>query len=318
MSDWKPIASIHTLQLRAAFFKKIRHFFEERKILEVETPQLSRAMGTDPYLHYFTTDFSLPNTKHSTTLYLQTSPEFAMKRLLAAGSGSIYQICKAYRNGESGRLHNLEFTMLEWYRVGFDHHDLMKEVDAFLQTILDCKPAHYISYRSLFENHFDFNPHEISLKELKEKTKKLDLEEALIASFDKDTFLQYLLATFVEPQLGLASPVFVYDFPASQAALARIKEGIASRFEVYIQGIELANGFHELNNAEEQRKRFENDLKIRQAKNYPLPLIDNYFLESLSSLPDCAGIALGIDRLIMIALKKKSLKDVITFSFENT
>src|SRR3990167_3257579 len=265
MSDWKPIASIHTLQLRAAFFKKIRHFFEERKILEVETPQLSRAMGTDPYLHYFTTDFSLPNTKHSTTLYLQTSPEFAMKRLLAAGSGSIYQICKAYRNGESGRLHNIEFTMLEWYRVGFDHQALMKEVDSFLQT-----------------------------------------------------FLQYLLATFVEPQLGLASPVFVYDFPVSQAALARIKEGIASRFEVYIQGIELANGFHELNNAEEQRKRFENDLKTRQEKNHPLPLIDNYFLESLPSLPDCAGIALGIDRLIMIALKKKSLKDVITFSFENT
>lgn len=316
--SWQPTAAIETLKQRAAVLSKIRQFFSERGVLEVETPQFSHAIGTDPHLHYFTTDFSLPGGTKQSTLYCQTSPEFAMKRLLAAGSGSIYQICKAYRNGEVGKIHNPEFTMLEWYRIGFNHHDLMQEMGALLQCVLNCAPATYCSYQSLFEEHFQFNPHTVSIAEIKEKTAHLDLEKTLVENFDKDTWLQYLLATFVEPSLGFSAPVFLYDFPASQAALARLSNTeipVAERFEVYINGVELANGFHELSDATEQQRRFEHDLQMRQKNNYPLPPIDKNFLAALSYLPDCAGVALGIDRLVMVATHKNHLEEVIAFPF---
>lgn len=320
-NDWRPTAAIKTLQLRAQILAKIRYFFADRDVLEVETPQLSHAVGTDPYLHYFTTDYSLAGQPNSHTLYLQTSPEFAMKRLLAAGSGSIFQICKAYRNGEVGKLHNPEFTILEWYRLDFNHHDLMQEMDKLLQYVLQCNAAHYYSYQSLFETHLQFNPHTATIAEIKKKTAHLTLDEALTDTFDKDTWLQYLLAIFIEPELGQNAPAFVYDFPSSQAALARLRQekdfSVAERFEVYIKGLELANGFHELSDPEEQAKRFAHDLQMRQTKNYLLPPIDERLLAALPSLPPCAGVALGIDRLVMLAANAQHIQDIVAFPFEN-
>ncbi len=310
---------LQRLQLRATTFNKIRDYFAKQAVLEVDTPQLSHAIGTDPHLHYFTADFSIAGGKAAETLYLQTSPEFAMKRLLAAGSGSIYQLCKAYRNGEVGPLHNPEFTLLEWYRVGFDHRDLMQDMDTFLQYVIQSHAAEYQSYQSLFEKAFDFNPHTASITHIQHKTQHLDLDHTLTDRFDKDTWLQYLLATYIEPTLGIKTPTFIYDFPASQAALARIRIDdfpVAERFEVYINGIELANGFHELRDATEQQKRFENDLAYRKKKNYPLPPIDQHFLAALPQLPACAGVALGIDRLMMIAAQTHCIQDVISFPFE--
>lgn len=305
---------------RASFIKKIRDFFYKRGVLEVETPQLSHAIGTDPHLHYFTSEFSLPGGTSKQLLYLQTSPEFAMKRLLAAGSGSIFQICKAYRNGEVGRNHNPEFTILEWYRVGFTHHDLMDEMDDLLKHVIASNTASRMSYQSLFETHFDFNPHNITLSQLFEKTKNLNLDKNLTANFDKDTCLHYLLSTYIEPQLGLDAPLFVYDYPSSQAALARLRScenyHVAERFEVYIKGVELANGFHELNDANEQLRRFNHDLNFRKTQGYPIPKIDQRFLDALPSLPNCAGVALGIDRLIMLATQNTCIDDVIAFPYQ--
>ncbi|MBI5448556.1 MAG: elongation factor P--(R)-beta-lysine ligase [Gammaproteobacteria bacterium] len=323
-SGWRPSASINTLKQRAGILSALRHFFEKRGVLEVETPQLSHAVGTDPFLHYFSTDFSLPNIPSTHMLYLQTSPEFAMKRLLAAHSGPIFQICKAYRNGEVGHLHNPEFTLLEWYQPGFDHHALIQDVDLLLQSVLHSQPGHSISYQALFETHFHFNPHTATLEEIRKKalSRAHSWENSLIDRFDKDTWLQYLLATFIEPTLGQESPCYVYDFPQSQAALARLRREdtffVAERFEVYVKGIELGNGFHELCDPDEQKQRFLNDLQIRETQRCPLPPLDQHFLAALSSLPPCAGIAMGIDRLIMLATQASSIKEVLSFPFENS
>ncbi len=296
-----------TLQLRAQILAKIRAFFTRRNILEVETPLLSHSTNPAPHLHSFATTYQKKN------LYLQTSPEFAMKRLLASGSGDIYQICKAFRDGEQGRLHNPEFTLLEWYRINFNHHQLMDEMEQFLHFILNTPAAERITYRELFLQHLNVDP----FGETNE-LKKIALAKGLDANLtnDHDTWLQLLLTHFIEPNLGQKQPVFVYDFPASQAMLAKINSDnpkIAERFEVSFKGIELANGFHELNDAQEQRQRFTAENKMRTQLNLPIIPLDENFLEALPHLPPCAGVAVGIDRLIMLATQTKSLVEVITF-----
>jgi len=304
------------LRLRAQLLKKIRDFFASRNVLEVETPLLCQSTITAPYLHSLTTRYHLPGQNNKpTTLYLQTSPEFAMKKLLANGSGDIYQICKAFRDEECGALHNLEFTILEWYRIGFDHHKLMNEMDDFLQFTLNSSKAKRYSYAEIFQKYLNINCLAASNSELIECAKKNGFTDlAIFANEDKDTILQLLLAQFIEPHLGKKVPVFIYDYPPSQAALAQIsttEPKVGERFEVYINGVELANGFHELNKGQEQKERFLHDLKIRQKLRLPKIPLDNEFLEAVEKLPNCAGVALGVDRLLMLIAKVNSLSDVL-------
>lgn len=310
---WQPSASLENLQRRAAIIRNIRAFFEKRGVLEVDTPLLSHTSVTDPYIE------SIPvHLKSSTmeeTYYLQTSPEYAMKRLLAAGSGPIFQICKAFRQGEHGKIHNPEFTMLEWYRPFYDHHQLMNEMDDLLQMILHCKPAERKSYSSLFAP-IGLDPHTASIDDCKKAAETLGIN--VIAELeDRDDWLQLILSEKIEPEIGQECPCFIYDFPASQAALSRLQNtepAVASRFEVYFKGLELANGFHELNDPIEQRRRFENNIAKREAMNLkPLP-VDEFFLAALAhGLPDCAGVALGVDRLVMIATNAPMIHDILSF-----
>jgi elongation factor P--(R)-beta-lysine ligase len=316
---WHPTATLQTLITRATIIDKIRDFFKSRDVLEVETPLLANSTASDPYIQSFSTHLSKPHDNHQKTLYLQTSPEFAMKRLLAAGIGSIYQICKAFRKEESGRLHNPEFTILEWYRLGFDHHQLMEEMDLFLNYVIGTQKAKKLSYQTLFLKYLGLDPHQASTTELQQYAidHHLPIENK---NFDKDTWLQLLMNHFIEPFLGHDEPVFIYDFPASQAALSKIRHEpipIAERFEVYIAGLEIANGYHELANPEEQQSRFEQDLIKRSAiQEAPVPLDHHLIAALMHGLPSCAGVALGIDRLIMLATKKTHIADVIAFPTE--
>lgn len=315
-NSWRPCASIEHLRNRAQIIKSLRDFFYERKVTEVETPLLCSAGTTDVYLDSILTTRLSTRADHSslkTLAYLQTSPEYAMKRLLAAGMGDCYQICKAFRCDESGRYHNPEFTMLEWYRLGFDHHDLMSEVDDLLQVILKSQPAERITYQNLFLKYLNIDPHLASISDLEKIDPQLCL--ALDHKVDtKDDYLMLLLSQHIEPQLGFEQPCFIYDFPASQAALSKVDNQIAQRFEVYVRGIELANGFHELQEAEEQLKRFLNDNKKRKEIGKAEVSIDYRLIQALKQgLPSCSGVALGVDRLIMLALKQEKLSDVLSF-----
>lgn len=314
--SWKPTASIASLKLRAEILKKIRHFFAERNILEVETPLLCHHGVTDPYIQSL-----MVKTEESQSRYLQTSPEYAMKRLLSAGSGSIYQICKAFRDEEIGLMHNPEFSILEWYRIGFDHHNLMNEMAEFLKAILNYSTTQRFTYAQLFKQYLAFDVEKISIQDLQKYIDQAGWLQKDCTTLDRDTCLQILMSYAIEPRLGIEHPTFVYDFPASQAALARINPQnpqYAERFELYIEGVEIANGFHELQNADEQRQRFLHNQLIRQNNKSNIPAIDNFFLAALEhGLPDCAGVALGIDRLMMIAAKSKNIKEVLSFNWEN-
>lgn len=318
--SWQPSASFDSLRQRAAIIARIRHFFAERNVLEVDTQLLSHATVTDPYVVGIPAIFKEIGSSTEKIVYLQTSPEYAMKRLLAAGSGSIYQICKAFRQGEVGKVHNPEFTMLEWYHLGFDHHQLMDEMDELLQLVLNTEPAERLSYFEAFKKFINIDPHQAGSDELAECVKNYLIS---IEKSDRNTYLDLLLTHCIEPHIGKERPVFLYDFPVSQAALAKIRHEenppVASRFEVYFKGVELANGFHELQDADEQRKRFQNDLAYRAKNNMALVPVDELFLAALQNgMPDCAGVALGIDRLVMLALKQEKIKDVLSFAFDRT
>lgn len=308
---WQPTASIENIKRRAELYKNLRAFFASKNILEVETPLLCQHTVTDCHID----SFSLENKSR----FLQTSPEYAMKRLIAAGSGSIYQICKSFRNGESGKKHNPEFTMLEWYRIGFDHHDLMNEIDELLQFILKTQPAEKIAYRELFLKFLTIDFFKADLSQLK----KIILDNNIginVDAIDFDTALQILLTHLIEHKLGFDKPLFLYDFPISQAALAKIRGGefpVAERFELYINGIEIANGFHELTDPAEQQKRFAKDQDKRQENKKFIPEIDQHFIASLKSLPNCAGVAIGLDRLLMYCADTKNIQDVICFPWES-
>lgn len=317
VSSWKPSTSIETLKARAYLIRQIQRFFDERGFLEVDTPLMCSSTGTDPNIESISALFNRFGDTSLTPYYLQSSPEFAMKRLLAAGSGPIYQICKAFRNGEVGRYHNPEFTMLEWYRPDWDEHTLMEEVADLLKLILNCKQVEKFTYREVFQHFFDLDPFHASIEDLQDLVRQNHLEADL--SLSHDGWLQLIMSHFIEPQLGQTIPTFIYDFPASQAALARIKPEnnlLAARFEVYVKGIELANGFHELLDADEQRARFLQDLETRKMQNQTITPLDELFLAALKTgLPDCSGVALGVDRLIMLALNKPSIDQVISFDF---
>lgn len=317
--NWQPTATIEQLKQRANTVQAIRQFFASRNVLEVDTPAMSHATVTDIHLHTFQTEFVGPGYADGRKLYFMTSPEFHMKRLLAAGSGCIYQICKSFRNEESGRYHNPEFTMLEWYRVGFNHHQLMDEMDELLQLILECGQAERLTYQQAFLNVLGVCPLEASMSELKTAAASLGLSDIAEPEENRDTLLQLLFSIGVEAKIGQDAPAFVYDFPASQAALAKINiqdPRVADRFEVYFKGIELANGFHELDNPKEQLKRFEEDNAKRVEMGLPTQPIDRHLIAALESgLPECAGVALGVDRLIMLSLGCDHIDQVTAFPF---
>lgn len=316
-ASWQPSAPIANLLKRAAIMAEIRRFFADRGVLEVETPTMSQATVTDIHLVPFETRFVGPGAADGLTLYMMTSPEYHMKRLLAAGSGSIYQLGRSFRNEEAGRHHNPEFTMLEWYRPHYDMYRLMNEVDDLLQQILDCNSAETLSYQQAFQRHLGIDPLSADKAQLREAAAKLDLSNIADTEEDRDTLLQLLFTVGVEPHIGRDKPAFVYHFPASQASLAVIStedHRIAERFEVYFKGIELANGFHELTDGDEQLQRFEQDNRSRAKRGLPQNPIDMNLIAALKhGLPDCSGVALGVDRLVMLALNAERLSDVIAF-----
>ena len=324
--SWLPSADLATLRLRAELLQRIRAFFATRGVLEVETPALSAATVTHPHLASFRTRYSGPGPRYGGTLYLHTSPEFPMKRLLAAGSGCIYQIARVFRDGEAGRLHNPEFTLLEWYRVGFDHHRLMDEVTELMTTSLAGRLAlaapERWSYREIFQRYLALDPHRATVTELAACAEPRGIPiPAGMPADDADPWLDLLLTHGIERHLGQGRLTFVYDYPASQAALARLRPGdppVGERFELYLNGLELANGFHELGDADEQRGRFARENAARRILGLPMMPLDEHLLDALKAgLPDCAGVALGLDRLVMLAAGKDSIQEVIAFPAEH-
>lgn len=326
MTDWRPSASLDILKLRARMLADIRAFFFERGLLEVETPFLSAAATPDPALASLATHYTGPLYPRGQTLYLHTSPEFPMKRLLAAGSGSIYQICKVFRDGESGRLHNPEFTLIEWYRVGINHFALMDEVEALVRTALAGRvplaETQRLRYRQAFEQHAGLDPHTAGAADFARAARKHGIEPpaSLDPHGEEDAWRDLLLTHVVEPQLGQGRLSFLYDYPASQASLARVRAGdppVAERFELYLQGVELANGFHELADAHEQRARFQRQLQARAAAGQTqMPMDENLLGALRHGLPSCAGVALGFDRLVMLAAGVKSVQETLAFPIE--
>lgn len=322
--NWRPAAR-HALQLRATLLARIREFFASHGVLEVDTPVLSQAAATDPALLSFKTVYHGPGPLSGQTLYLHTSPEFPMKRLLAAGSGSIYQICKVFRDGESGSQHNPEFSLLEWYRTGYDHFDLMDEVEMLLRTILaDIAPLDSVThwtYRELFREFTGIDPFHTTIDELETLLRTRHGVTPVGLGHDRlDAWLDLVITHVIEPDLG-PGLVFVRDYPASQSSLARLRPGrppVAARFEAYLDGIELANGFHELTDADEQRRRFAADCEQRRVQGLDIVTVDQHLLAALQDgLPDCAGVALGIDRLLMVASRARRLDEVIAFPIAN-
>ena len=313
-NSWQPSASLEVLKQRASLLAIIREFMAARNILEVETPVLSHAGNTDPNLTSFTTRFTSPATTTAVSLYLHTSPEFGMKRLLAAGSGPIYQICRVFRDEEIGRQHQPEFTMLEWYRPGYDHHSLMDEMGDLLVLLGLARPT-CRPYAAVFAAATGLDPHQATDADLQSRSTQLGLQGA---GHTRSVLLDFLFSMAVMPGLGVDRPEFIDDFPVCQAALARIREGVtpvAERFELFINGVEIANGFHELTNAAEQRSRFEADNQWRQQQGRAPVHLDEHLLDALAhGLPDCAGVALGIDRLLMQILGYDSIDKVVTFT----
>ena len=308
-------ATIDTLRFRAALLARIRAFFAARGVLEVETAALSPAAPTDPALESIAADVERLGGKR----FLHTSPEFAMKRLLADGIGDIYQLCRVYRDGEIGRWHQPEFTMLEWYRIGFDDGKLMDEVEALVREAAGGRaaewPACRIAYREAFERALGVDPF-ASTHAVEECLRERGID--VPAGLDADGVLDLAFAAVVMPALPTDTWVFVHDYPASQAALARIKPGtppVAARFELFAQGLELANGWAELTDAAEQRRRFDADQRVRQQRGLPRRPIDEAFLAALEQgLPDCAGVALGVDRLVAVAAGLPSIAATVAFA----
>ena len=318
---WQPTASINNLRKRAAIMAQIRSFFAARDVLEVEMPLMSQCAVSDPFLDTIETRYADYVGAESYPLYLQTSPEYAMKRLLAAGSGAIFHLGKAFRNGESGsRRHNPEFTMLEWYRPGLDDQQLMDEIADLITPILNLDSVERLSYAQVFARFLNLDPHTATLETLVAETRKyvdIDLDDD-----DRDTWLNLLMSHVIEPQLADLGAVFVYDYPASQAALAQMKtdaqgQQVAARFELFVDGIELANGYHELTDSQEQKRRLLKDQQIREQMGLPQRPLEMRLVSALEAgIPDCAGVALGVDRLVMLALGADSIQDVIAFPIE--
>ncbi|WP_428239683.1 EF-P lysine aminoacylase EpmA [Gynuella sp.] len=311
MTTWKPTAPLQNLITRAQIINKVRNFFQQRQVLEVETPIISQFAATDPHLDSFRVN------DH----FLQTSPEFPMKRLVAAGSGPVFQICKVFRQDEAGRRHNPEFTMLEWYQPGYTDQQLWQEAIALISCITGAHPTQVISYRDAFISQLQVDPITSDISTLK----KLCYEHtgAIADDFSREDCLDLLISMVIEPGFNPDEFTVLHRFPASQAALAKKTtdedgEMVSHRFEIFFKGMELANGYWELTNTSEQEERFEADNQLRLKLGKQALPVDRLLLDALEAgLPDCAGIALGLDRLVMIACNSSNIKEVLSFSWEN-
>lgn len=341
-TDWKPTAATTTLQLRARFFRELRAFFDTRGYWEVDTPLLAHERVVDPNLAPFLVldrPESASGSRPGADLFLQTSPEFAMKRLLAAGADAIYQVGHVFRQGERGRLHNPEFMMVEWYRAGTNHLDQMQTVEELIRTLrgvaagrqkpqpyeasfeISTSPFARTTYREAFVDHTGIDPFDGTIGDLARVARERGLlPPASLTNDDRDGWLNYLLAELVEPQLGRSNPEFVYDYPASQAALARVRPGrpaVSERFELYINGIEICNGYHELTDATELRLRVAAESNRRSRDGLPaLPLPVRLLSAMEAGIPSCAGVALGFDRLLMLLVGETTIDAVLPFTFE--
>ena len=321
MSDWRPGATRAVLQARGALLRRLRDFFAERQVLEVDTPLLARYGVSDPAIEPLcvVAPGADGRTNPGPAQFLQTSPEFFMKRLLAAGCGDIYQLGKVFRAGESGARHNPEFTLLEWYRLGFTLNELIDEVGALVAACLGRCDWRRVSYRTLFAQHLDLDPHSASAEMLERAARaRLDLGALTL---DGDGWLDLLMSHCIEPAIAADGLVFVHDYPESQAALARCARragaGVAERFELYVDGVEIANGYRELLDPEElqRRARLDNDRRRRSGRE--ARDLDPRLLAALrSGLPDCSGVALGVDRLLLLQLGAQRLDQVMPFSAE--
>lgn len=320
-NDWAPEADNRMLRLRAKVLYKIRQFFYQRQVLEVETPILSSCGLTDPNIESFKTCFEGPGPLNGRDLYLRTSPEFHMKRMLAANASPIFQIAKVFRQGECGDLHNPEFTLLEWYRPNFTLRELMSEVEELVIYLnkdwATLKPSEILTYKEVFETFINIDPFSATVEELRDKAHERELSGVGIDTIDKDMWLDLLMSHVVQAQLGKQRFSFIQDYPTSQAGLASIIEGkhpIAQRFELFYKGIELANGYEELRDAQEQRQRFEKELvKRKQQGKSSIPLDERLIAALSSGFPACSGVAIGIDRLLMLISDERNLDKTFAF-----
>ena len=315
--SWRPTSSLEAIRRRAQALRWTREFFHERGVLEVETPAMVNAAVSDVNLGSVRVE--MPG--RDAPLFLHTSPEYAMKRLLAAGSGDIYQVCHVYRGAERGRQHNPEFTMLEWYRLGFSLEKLMDEVGQLVRGLLGKEmPVEMLSYREAVATHAGFDPLDAPDAELIRAAEVLGMDSAHSHRASRDELLDLIVGAQVGPALGANALTFVHGYPASQAALARLDSTdprVALRFELYHRGIELANGYHELGEITEQRQRFGNDQELRRRRGLPVNPLDPNLLAALEAgMPDCAGVALGFDRVLMLAMGTASIDDVLAFPVE--
>jgi lysyl-tRNA synthetase class 2 len=320
MDDWSPTAKLEVLRLRAELNALVRRFFAERGVLEVETPVMSAAGNTDPNIESFDASFRGPAMAGPGQRWLRTSPEFALKRLLAAGVGHCYELGRVFRNGEFGRQHNPEFSMLEWYRVGWTHHQLMDEtaelVQAALRLVGRSASVRETSYRQLYQDHFGFDAMTAGEAELRAPLAGYAIRDD---GQTRDDWLDLLMTHLVQPNFPANRILMVYDYPKSQAALARVRQGevpVAERFELYLGPVELANGYRELCDPEEQRERLLRDHSLRRKRGQPLPPFDERLLAALPAMPDCAGVALGMDRLLQCLLGSERVADVLAFPFD--
>ncbi len=326
MSDWRPNASLDALRLRARLYATIRAFFAERGVLEVETPVLSVAGNTDPNIESFSLEFSGRTDGAPRTRWLRTSPEFALKRLLAAGVGDCYELGRVFRNGEAGGRHNPEFTMLEWYRLGWDHHRLIDETVALVQAALALvgrkADATTTTFRDLYRERLGLDPFTTDDAELRAALGDVEIDPA---GLHRDDWLDLLMTHRLQPGFDHGGILVVRDYPSSQSALARIRAGqddepaVAERFELYLGALELANGYHELTDADEQRARFLRDHATRAMRGAVQPPLDEGLLAAMvSGLPACAGVALGVERLLMAMSDTERIADVLTFEFSRS
>ncbi|HET6553156.1 MAG TPA: EF-P lysine aminoacylase EpmA [Dyella sp.] len=307
------------LQLRARVYALIRQFFAERQVLEVETPILSAAGNTDPNIESFSTTFRGHVDAGSRERWMRTSPEYPLKRLLAAGAGDCYELGRVFRNGEAGGRHNPEFTMLEWYRIGWDHHRLMEETIALVEAALALVGRRVEvwveGYRQLFIDELGIDPIHASIDVLRAPLAEYNIDPV---GLTRDDWLDLLITHRLQPMFPSDRITVIHDYPASQCALARIRPGdppLAERFELYLGRYELANGYHELNDAAEQRRRFERDNEVRRGRGQQEIPMDEHLLRALDAMPDCAGVALGIERLLMCLAGTDAIADVLAFPF---